>query len=217
MVCLECTLAVICPHYHLWEKEVILHDVFGLYSFSNLPILVSTIIAIIPHLGKVRNVGGAAGMRGRHQWVVDVSQGWGSNEEEKGDECEPKPVPSFIKAQVAFEILKLCPHNASWFTWIHSRMRADVSWLSHVTNHNSLQSSACRIFPVFVDLCSGIYVMWLALNICTWIHMNQLASCTCMQLESLFYSHNIVECGEQYILNWRCFIWNIMFLLYIWQ
>jgi hypothetical protein len=44
---LECTVAVICPHYHLWEKVVKSCDVYGLCSSSNLLTLTSIVTTVI--------------------------------------------------------------------------------------------------------------------------------------------------------------------------
>jgi hypothetical protein len=60
-------------HLHLLVKKS--HDVFGLYSSSNLPVLVSTITAAMPCLSQGRIVGGLVGVKGRHWWVVRWS--WG--------------------------------------------------------------------------------------------------------------------------------------------
>jgi hypothetical protein len=42
------------------------HNVFGMYSSGNLPVLSN----VTPCLGQVRNVGGATGLKGNHLWVV---------------------------------------------------------------------------------------------------------------------------------------------------
>jgi hypothetical protein len=52
------------PQYSLndrfQEKIVKSRDVFGKYSSGNVPILVSTITAVTPRLGQVRDFGGGA-------------------------------------------------------------------------------------------------------------------------------------------------------------
>jgi hypothetical protein len=67
---LECTVAVICPHYQFQEKAMKSHNVFGMYSSGNVPILYVTIIHTTTCLDQVRNVGGVAGLKGRNLCVV---------------------------------------------------------------------------------------------------------------------------------------------------
>jgi hypothetical protein len=88
-----------------WEKIVKVMWCFWNYSSSNLSVLVSTVTTVMPCLVQVRNVGGATGVKGRHQWVVHWLQGWGSSED--GNECEPEPEPSCIQPLTAFETVSM--------------------------------------------------------------------------------------------------------------
>jgi hypothetical protein len=92
-----------------WEKQWKWIDVFGMYSSSDQLALsflrkcneiMQCFTPIMPHLSQVRNVGGEAGLKGRHLWVVPWSRGCGSSE--KGDKFEPELEPSFIKLYAAF-------------------------------------------------------------------------------------------------------------------
>jgi hypothetical protein len=55
------------PALSFLRKLLKSHNVSGICSSSNLPILASTTITVMPRLGQVRNVGGAAGVKQKPQ------------------------------------------------------------------------------------------------------------------------------------------------------
>jgi hypothetical protein len=85
---------------------------FGMYSSSNLLLLVSADTAIARRVGQVRNV---EWVKGRHPLVFGLIRRVERSEE--GDECEPKSEPSFIKACTILEIVKAACNMMQVVSW----------------------------------------------------------------------------------------------------
>jgi hypothetical protein len=169
-----------------------------------------TTTAVSPHLGKVKNVGEAAEVKGRHRVVHRL---WRQGNR-KGDEREPEPEASFIKAHTISKTVTSCMYTVlvGSSKSAHRDLCADLSCKLHNTSRTLLQSSTgWTLHTSFSQLtpqclCDETCMKHLCPHFHKWAHTNQHASHTHSLSDSFMRTSVSMMNRMFWTLNWRCCI-----------